>query len=87
MSKILIGAMAVAMATLIAVEPVRAQAPDEQTACTVTEGAIDACAASGGKFNTLTCTCETGPKPTPQPCVVSCPDGRIDPATCSCVTD
>jgi hypothetical protein len=48
---------------------------------------MQACVASGGKMNTLTCQCELPISKPTQPCAVVCPDGKIDPATCACIKD
>ena len=63
------------------------QATEVLPVCTPTEEAMQACVASGGKMNTLTCQCELPISKPTQPCAVVCPDGKIDPVTCACIKD
>lgn len=77
--------MAIALSALTL--PSAAQAPSVVPACTITEGAVEACEASGGKMDTLKCICVTPPLKTPTPCAIVCPDGRIDTEHCRCIKD
>ena len=67
--------------------PSAAQAPNVIPICTPTEEAMQACVASGGKMNTLTCQCETPISKPTQPCAVVCPEAGSTPRHCRCITD
>ena len=87
MREILNSARIAALPAIMAVALTAFTLPSAAQACTITEGAIEACEASGGKMDTVKCTCVTSPPKIPTPCAIVCPDGRVDTEHCRCITD